>query len=660
MVAISEAMTTALQAYRLGKLVQAEWTCHQVLEQRPHYVPALHLLGAIALQTGRLQSAIAHYQTVVTLDPTHAEAHGNLAVALQDCGHWDAAARHFQRSLALKPNHAPTHFNAGNLALKQKHYEPAIAHYQQAIALNPNYAKAYNNLGNALREQGMLEAAIAHYQQAIALTPNDPQAHNNLGNALQAQGQFEAAIAQYQQALALQPGNAEVPFNLGNAFRLMEQFEAAIAHYRQALALQPEWAAAHTNLALCLQDTQQFEAAIAHFQQAINLKPDDAEACNSLGVALYELNDVQGAIEHCQRAIALKPEFAEAHLNLSMALLATGDYQRGFAEYEWRWQAQNLQRRSLPGTVWDGSALNGRSLLLYTEQGFGDAIQFIRYVSRLAASPAQNHIIVECPPELLRLFATVPEIAQLIPQGSPLPEFDVHLPLMSLPHVLNETLATIPNQVPYLSVPEGCRRQLAASRPVPEASNPEGSNPEGSSPKASDTNRSQRFNLSALGIDRPLNVGIVWASVALPHLKQRPSYRYRTAPLAAFMQALLSLNLDLYSLQVGAHTADIVQYGFQDSLRDLSPQLEDFAATAAAIDQLDLVISVDTAVAHLAGALAKPIWVVLPFAADWRWLLHRKESPWYPTMRLFRQDAPGDWEGVMVKVRQALQRFSTE
>ncbi|MBW4581691.1 MAG: tetratricopeptide repeat protein [Tildeniella nuda ZEHNDER 1965/U140] len=627
MVAISEAMATALQAYRLGNLVQAEWLCSQVLEQQPHMIAALHLLGAIAAQTGRLESAVKHYQTVITLDPNHFEAHGNLAVVLQDQGEWNTAAAHFQRSLRLNPSHAPTHFNAGNLALKQNQLEQAIAHYQQAIVLKPNYAKAYNNLGHALRQQGNLEAAIAQYRQAIALIPDDAQAHNNLGNALQAQGQFEAVIAHYQTALALQPGNAEVQFNLGNAFRLMEQSEQAINHYQQALTLKPDWAAVHNNLALCLQEQQQFEAAIAHFRQALALEPENADAHNNLGVAFYEMNQLEDAIEQCQQAIDLRPQFAEAHLNLSMALLAAGDYQRGLSEYEWRWDAQDLQRPSLPGAVWDGSALEGRTLLLYTEQGLGDAIQYIRYVPFLAE---QSRVMVECPDNLIRLFATMPAIAQLIPQGSPLPEFDVHLPLMSLPYVLNESLATIPNRVPYLSVPEADRSQRVDQQLPVEAS------------------------LDRPLSDRPFKIGIVWASVALNHPRQRKSYRNRTASLAVFMQALCPLNVELYSLQVGAHAAEIAEYGFQHRLHDLSPQLQDFAATAGAIAQLDLVISVDTAVAHLAGALAKPVWVVLPFAGDWRWLLHREDSPWYPTMRLFRQHTPGDWDGVMATVAQAL------
>ncbi|MBW4468876.1 MAG: tetratricopeptide repeat protein [Stenomitos rutilans HA7619-LM2] len=634
MVAISEVMATALQAYRVGNLVQAEWLCNQVLEQQQTYVPALHLLGAIAQQTGRLESAIAHYERAITLDPRHAEAHGNLAVAFQERGEWENAATHFQRSLALNPNHAPTHFNAGNLALTQKRLDEAILHYQHAIALNPNYARAYTNLGNAFRAQGQLEAAIVQYQQVLTLVPTDAQAYTNFGNALQAQGQPEAAIAYYQSALALQPTNAEVYFNLGNAFRLMMQAENAIAHYQQALTLKPYWAAVHSNLALCLQEEQHYEAAIAHFQQAVDLEPTDAEAHNNLGVMLYEMNELARAIAHCQQAIDLQPEFAEAHLNLSMALLANGDYHQGFREYEWRWQAQDAKQPSLPGSRWDGSALEGRTLLLYTEQGLGDAIQFIRYVPLLAR---QHRVLVECPNPLLRLFGMIPNV-ELIPQGSSLPAFDVHLPLMSLPYILGTTLETIPHQVPYLSVPADCKWSIADRTHSLETST------ESSSERA-----------TGKRVDPPLRLGIVWASGLPKDPRQRRFSRNRTAPLTAFMNRLRPLKVELYSLQVGVHAADIARYGFQTCLHDLSSQLRDFGDTAAAIDQLDLIISVDTAVAHLAGALAKPVWIVLPFAGDWRWLLHRKDSPWYPTMRLFRQPSPGDWEGVMAEVVQALE-----
>ncbi|XGV95783.1 MAG: tetratricopeptide repeat protein [Leptolyngbya sp. BL-A-14] len=633
MVAISELMTTALQAYRLGNFVQAEWLCNQVLEQQQTYVPALHLLGAIAQQTGRLESAIAHYKRATTLDPNHAEAHGNLAVALQDRGDWEKAIQHFQRSLALNPNHAPTHFNAGNLALAQKRFDEAILHYQQAISLNPTYARAYTNLGNAFRAQGNMTAAIAHYEQALKLAPTDAQAYNNVGNVLQAQGQLDEAIAYYQSALTLQPANADVYFNLGNAYRLMMQAENAITHYQQALALKPHWAAIHNNLALCLQEEQQYEAAIAHFQQAVDLEPTDAEAHNNLGMALYEMNDLEGAIAQCQQAIDLQPAFAEAHLNLGMALLANGDYPQGFGEYEWRWQAQGVKQPSLPGVRWDGSPLEGRTLLLYTEQGLGDAIQFIRYVPLLSE---QNRILVECPNPLLRLFETIPNI-ELIPQGSPLPPFDVYLPLMSLPYVLGTTLETIPQQVPYLSVPESGNLQII------------------------DRTRNLAISVdddlartTTQRLDRPLKIGLVWASGSPKNPGQRRFSRSRTAPLTTFINGLRPLELELYSLQVGAHAADIARYGFQSCLHDLSSQLRDFGTTAAAIDQLDLILSVDTAVAHLAGALAKPVWVVLPFASDWRWFLQRDDSPWYPSMRLFRQPAPGDWEGAMVKVQQAL------
>ncbi len=615
MVAISEAMATAMHAYRAGNLVQAEWLCHQVLEQQPNVVSALHLLGAIATQTGRLVSAVQHYQRVIALDPTHFEAHSNLAVVLQEQGDFAGAANHFHRSLALNPYHAPTHFNAGNLALKQGQIESAIAHYQQAIALKPDYAKAHANLGNALRANGDLDGAIAHYRQAIALEPNNAQTHSNLGNVLQEQAQrfVDAAFEHYQTSLKLQPHNPDVYFNLGNAMRDLNQWPLAANNYRQALLLRPNWAAAHNNLALSLQALDQRDAAVVHLQQAIAIAPEVAEAHNNLGNLLYEQNALESAITHFERAIAIDPDYARAHFNLGVALLAAGDFNRGFAEYEWRWRCPELNPPSLPGKLWHGEAITQQTILLGTEQGMGDSIQFIRYAPLVAERAGR--VIVTCPASLIRLFATVSGIDALIPDDEPLPKFDVYCPLMSLPRAFQTTVETIPRQTPYLKPPIA-PPALAAS---------------------------------------PLNVGLVWASEALKSPKLLKSYHNRTAPLPVFGKLRSVPGVTFYSLQVGLHAADIVQCGFQDWLHDLSAHLQDFADTAAAIAQLDLVITVDTAVAHLAGALAKPVWVVLPLSGDWRWLVDREDSPWYPTMRLFRQTTPGDWEGVLANVVQALQ-----
>jgi tetratricopeptide (TPR) repeat protein len=634
MVTISQSLTRAFQAFRAGKMVEAEWICDQILQQQPDHVTTLNLLGAIAYRTSRLETAIAYYRRVIELQPNQADAHSNLAVVLQERGDLDAAAEQFQQSLAFNPNHAQTHFNLGNLLLKQKDLEKAIVHYRQAIALKPDYASAHNNLGHALRSQGNWAAAMQHYQQAIALSPNDAQFYANLGNILQEQGRFQAAFAQYDRALTLQPNNAEVYFNLGNGLREFyllhtetetEALALAIDTYQQAIALAPDRAAFHNNLALALQEQNQFQEAIAHLQQAIALEPDNPESHNNLGMMFYEQQDLVAAMQHCQRAIDLNPEFAEAHLNLGIALLAAGDWQRGFAEYEWRWQCQELLPEPLPENGWDGSDLQGRTLLLHAEQGFGDTIQFIRYVPRLAERGGQ--VIVECPPELARLLATIPGISQLLSTGEPRPPFDVHLPLMSLPRVLGETPETLPNQIPYLQPPPDCNISLENSPFSPPSPPPH---------------------------PHPLRIGIAWASGKPRYHRRLRWYRTRTVPLAVLMQLATVPEVSLYSLQVGSHAADIAQEGFGEQLCDLSQQIQDFADTASAIAQLDLVICVDTAVAHLAGAMGKTVWLLLPFAPDWRWMLHRNDSPWYPTMRLFRQKSPGDWDGVMTEVIGAI------
>jgi tetratricopeptide (TPR) repeat protein len=621
-------------------MVEAEWICQEILQEQADHVATLNLLGAIAHRTRRLETAIAHYRRVIDLEPSH-DAHNNLAVALQDWGDLDAAAEQFQQSLALNPNHAQTHFNLGNLLLKRRDVEKAIAHYRQAIALKPDYARAHNNLGNALRLQGNWAAAMQHYQQAIAFSPNDAQLYANLGNALQEQGQFQAAFAHYEQALTLQPNNAEVYFNLGNALREFyllhsetepQALELAVETYQQAIALQSNWAAFHNNLALALQEQNQPQAAIDQLQQAIDLEPDNAEAHNNLGMVFYEQQDLEAAIHECERAIDLNPQFAEAHLNLGVALLAAGDWQRGFKEYEWRWQCQELLPEPLPENDWDGSDLQGRTILLHAEQGFGDTIQFIRYASLLSERDAR--VLVECPPELTRLLSTVPGISQIIPKGQPRPPFDVHLPLLSLPRVLETTLETLPNQVPYLQALPNWKIPL--SPPPHHPTTPFPPNPQPPIP-----------NL-------PLRVGIAWASGKPQYHRRLRWYRTRTMPLTVFMELTTLPEVELYSLQVGSHAEDIAQAGFGEQICDLSQQIQDFADTAAAIAQLDLIISVDTAVAHLAGAMAKPVWVLLPFAPDWRWMQQRQDSPWYPTMRLFRQETAGDWQGVMTQVMQAI------
>ncbi len=610
--------THALQAFRAGNWVEAEWICQEIVRAQPTSTPALNLLGALAFQTGRLESAIAYYRQVISLNPNHFEAHSNLAVALHRQGDWQTAIHHFQQSLALNPRHAPTHFNLGNLRLQQGEIEAAISHYQQAVQLDPGYVKAHHNLAHALRQQGQLDTAIAHYEQVITLAPTNASAYSDLGNILLEQGQVGAAIVQYQKSLLFEPTRGEVHFNLGNALITLNQLESAISAYDKALMYGLERAEVHNNLGLALRESGQGHLAIAHFQRAIALQPDDPQTYINLGTAFHELHDLEGAIAQYQHAFKLAPQVPEAHLNCSLALLTMGDFEQGFAEYEWRFHLPVFQIPKLPGSRWDGSDCRGKTLLLYAEQGFGDTIQFIRYAPLLAHMGAR--VTVVCRPELLRLLTTVPGITRLLSMDEGLPESDLHVPLMSLPLVLKHQLATLPNQVPYLM-------SLMPTLAIP------------TTPK--------------------FKVGLVWASNALVNYRLIKSYWSRKSiPLQLFLPLQSVPEIEFYSLQLGGQATVLAESEFNQWIHDLTPLITDFADTAAIISCLDLVISVDTAVAHLAGAMGKPVWVLLPYAADWRWLLDREDSPWYPTMRLLRQDEPGNWAGVIDRVVAALWEMS--
>jgi len=557
MVNIPETLALAWQHHQAGRLPQAAQLYEEILRQHPHQTDALQLLGIIAAQTDNHQLA--------------AETHNNLGLALK----------------------------------KQGKLEEAIAHYEQAIILQPNCAELYINLASALKMQNYFEEAIASYQQALNLQPNSAEIHNNLGAILQELGWLEEAIASYQLALTLQPSSVEIQHNLEMA--LVE----VVAYYQQALTLNPNAPEVHTNLGNALREQGRWEPAISHYQQALALNPNYLDAHNNLGVVLLEQGQPQAAITYYQQPLTLNSNSPNARYNLSIALLTSGDFCRGFTEYEWRWQKQNNPARPFSQPLWDGSSLEGKTILLHGEQGLGDQIQFIRYVPLVAQS--QGRIVVECAPSLVRLFSTVAGISQLVARGEALPAFDVHAPLISLPRLLGTTLETVPAQIPYLH---------------PTTSMP-------------------------LRLDPPsihLKVGIVWAGNPL----FKGNYK-RFCSLDYFLKLDIP-NIAFYSLQTGPQVEELTKLP-QAPMQNLSNQLSDFADTACVLAQLDLTISVDTAVAHLAGALGKPVWVLLPFAPDWRWMLKREDSPWYPTMRLFRQSQAGDWAGVMKRVEQALHKY---
>ncbi|MCL1466815.1 tetratricopeptide repeat protein [Argonema galeatum] len=499
--------------------------------------------------------------------------------------------------------------------LESGKYEQAEKIYLQIIEQHPNHSVAYKNLGNAVFNQGKLEEAIAYYQQGLTLDPDDAITYYHLAIVFQQQEKLEEAIAYYQQFLTLNPNSAAALNNMGQAFQAQGKLEEAIACYQQALTLDPSDALTYNNLGTALQAQGKLEEAIACFQQGIVLEPNNAIAHNNLGLRFLKKHDFEKAIASYNRAIEIDPDYVEANWNRALLLLQIGDYKRGFAEYEWRWRREKTPARPFAQPLWDGSTLESGTILLHAEQGFGDTIQFIRYAPLVAQ--LVGHVIVECHQPLVKLLTTVTAIEKVVARETTLPEFDVQAPLLSLPYILGTTLETLPAQIPYLSPLEPLSVRLETP---PETCR---------------------------------KVGIVWAGNP-----EHPDDRNRSCSLNHFASLLNTPGAAFYSLQKGPSVAELAQFSCQVPLQDLSSQLHDFADTAAVIDQLDLIVSIDTSVAHLAGALGKPVWLLLSFSHDWRWMSGRDDSPWYPSMRLFRQNRSGDWEDVLRRVTEALLKLT--
>jgi tetratricopeptide (TPR) repeat protein/glycosyltransferase involved in cell wall biosynthesis len=577
----------AMHHHRTGALPEAEQGYRAVLAQNPTDGEALRLLGAIAHQRGEFDEAIAIYQQALTAAPQSVE----------------------------------TWYQLGQALHQQSKLEEAIATYERALGFTRR-ADIYVSLGNAHRQRGAIEEAIAAYQQALHLDPHWVDGYWRLGLVLEDSQRYDEAITQYQAAIALEPERATFHQNLAAVLHKLERLEEAIPHYEQAIALQPDYAKAHLNLGTAHYQQHNWEQAIAHYQQAIALQPDLTLAYDGLGTVLLNQHRVEEAIAAYRGAIAADGNYAEGHFNLALALLLTGNFAEGFAEYEWRWRSrQGPPPQPMQNPRWDGAPLQGQSILLYAEQGFGDAMQFVRYTSWVVQQGGR--VTLGCPEPLVRLFGAIPGVERATCE---IQQTDFHLqaPLMSLPYILGTTLETIPNLVPYLAVP-GDAAFSSRYQALKEAI---AHHPQGATAR--------------------LKVGLVWAGS-----DHNRGNHERSCRLAEFLPLFSIPNLAWYSLQKGAAEVELQEHPDLPVV-NLAPHLQDFADTAVAIAELDLIISVDTAVVHLAGGLGKAVWVVLGYNPDWRWMLDREESPWYPTARLFRQSMLGDWNGVMQRIMSAL------
>jgi tetratricopeptide (TPR) repeat protein len=653
---VSDLLALALGHHQAGRLQEAEQLYRQLLAADPNHPEACHYLGVLTCQLGNHDLGAQCIAQALQQKPQWAEAHNNLGTALQTQGRLQEASDCYHRAIALSPSFAEAHYNLANVLQKEGNLEEAVACYRRALDLKPGNSDAYGNLGNALNDQGRLDEAIVCYRRAVELRPGHADYHNSLGLALQKQGKLEDAVACYRRTLELNPACLPTLNNLGLAFQEQSKPDYAIMCYRRALELDPVCIEAHNNMGLALQETGKNEEAASFFRRALELEPsnvkalsnlanalkkegrlDEAIACyrralqyepqnpdvyTNLGLALRDQGQFDEADDCFRKAIEEKPDHAKARWSRSLLMLLQGDFEQGWLEHEWRWKNKELPTRKFSQALWDGGELTGKTILLHAEQGLGDAIQFVRFAP--LAKQRGGTVILECPKSLCRLFANLP-VDHLVPKGSSLSSFDVQAPLLSLPWIFKTTLETVPAEIPYLFAAPQLEEQWRARLQVLDG----------------------------------FKIGIVWQGNPT-----FPDDRRRSFRLVQFSRLAQMPGVRLISLQKGAGREELVGNGgpnWGDDHRapvDLGEEVDTvhgaFMDTAAIMMNLDLVITSDTAIAHLAGALGVPVWVALPFVPDWRWLLDRSDSPWYPTMRLFRQQRPGDWEGVFEEIETAL------
>jgi len=594
----------AARLLRAGDAEGAEACLKAVFGTAPQDADALHLLGLAAYRRGLHAEACAAIAAAVARRPEVALYRANFGRVLAAAGRLEEAESALRGALATAPEDADLHYDLGLARARLGRTAEAAAAYRAAIAFRPAHAEAHNNLGAALAALGEAGAAEECYRASLRHAPGLAAAEANLGALLCRLGRWDEAEAALRRALAAVRDFPEALNSLGTALAARRASAEAEECYRSALALDPNYAEVHNNLGTLLEAEGRFAEAEQALGEALRLRPDYAEAASNLGNVLVALGRLDEAERAYLLALRLRPGEAESEYNLGVALLSAGRLREGWAGYERRWDRRGAARRDFAAPLWDGEELGERTLLVHAEQGLGDTIQFCRFLPLLRA----RHIIFEAPKPLARLFAGQRLATRVVASGDPLPPFDVHCPLMSLPHRLVTTLETIPAAIPYLAADPGLVASWAAR----------------------------------LALLPGVKVGLVWAG--------NPDFAAdaRRSIDPALLSPLLDLpGANFVSLQVRARSP-------APTLADWTGEIEDFADTAALVAALDLVIGVDTASVHLAGALGKPVWLLNRFDSCWRWLRDRPDSPWYPTLRQFRQASPGDWAGVIGAVRSAL------
>jgi tetratricopeptide (TPR) repeat protein len=565
-------------------------------------------------QQGKLADAEVIYGEVLQQQPNHFGALHLLGVIAFQTQRMERAIQLIGAAIALNANVAAAHSNLGNALFDLKRNDEALASFDSAIALQPDFAEAYYNRGNVLLDLKRLAEALVSYDRAIALKPDYPKAYSNRGNVLHDLKRPAEAVASYDRAIALKPDFAEAHSNRGNALLDLQRPAEALAGYDKALALKPDFAEAYSNRGKALMDLKRTAEALESFDKAIALKPGYAEAYSNRGMALRNLKRLAEALVNFDKAIALKPNYAEAYFNQSLCFLLMGRFEQGFRQYEWRKKCDEPAAvGSYPQPLWLGEEnITGKTLFIHWEQGLGDTIQFCRYAKLVEARGAKVVMSVQQP--LYGLLKQISPTIQILNENEVPTDFDYHCPLLSMPLALGTTLETMPAEQQYIKVDEELRAAWSARLP----------------PKT-----------------KP-RIGVVWSGRAA-----HKNDHNRSMDLEQFLP-IFSLDADWISLQKEVREKDSAVLQQLGRVAFFGDDLRDFSDTAALLDLTDLVITIDTSVAHLAGAMGKPVWILLPYSPDWRWLLDRDDSPWYPSARLFRQQQIGNWAEIIDQVKDEL------
>jgi tetratricopeptide (TPR) repeat protein len=492
-----------------------------------------------------------------------------------------------------------------------------------AATLGDGPVESYTNMADILARMGRVPEAAARYQQALSLRPADPELHQRLAYVQLHMELIDEAEASYREALRLSPNHPDPLNGLGLALARKNRLEDAIAAYKQALDVRPDFAEAHNNLGNALRCSSRPQESIDCYLKALEIRPDFAEAHNNLGSMYDDLGRFEEAMASYTRCLQIRPNFIGAHMNLAFTWLRRGDYARGWAEYAWRLKNRAFSSRPSIMPEWDGSPLAGRRILLVHEQGLGDTIQFARFALQFKRQGA-GAVILQCPEKLIDLLSRSPGIDRLVPQGQAPPDHDVYCYLMSIPGLMAMSVDAIPAEVPYIF-------------PDPDLIG--------------------RWRCELAGVSR-LKVGIIWQG--------NPRYaadRDRSIPLIHFEPLARVPGVQLFSLQKNDGIEQLDDLAGRFPITDLGCRLDGttglFPDTAAVLENLDLCVCCDTAAGHLAGALGVPVWVALPTFSDWRWMIDRTDTPWYPTMRLFRQEEPGVWGPVFERMASELRALAS-